>query len=257
MSLIVLCSATGAPGVTTTTLALGWVWPLVFPDRRVLVVDADVAGSGILPGYLQAGVPAGGGVLGLAAERAPITPGAVLEHCLALDPSEDRLVLTGITDPAQARALWPVWSGLVDVARDLGVAGVDVLVDLGRLGHRHEPTVLVEQADVVAVVLGSTLASVSGTVSGLRALRDTRGPGPSTGAVVVGRSDPYTPGEIARELGLEHLPVVARDTWAAGVLSTGGGLGWRFERSALLRSARELAAGLMAGVDVLVPGAGS
>jgi hypothetical protein len=257
VSLIVLCSATGAPGVTTTVLALGWVWPLVLAGRRVLVVDADVAGSGILPGYLQAGVPAGGGVLGLAAERAPITPGAMLEHCVALDPSEDRLVLTGITDPAQARALWPVWSGLVDVARDLGVAGVDVLVDLGRLGHRHEPTVLLEQADVVGLVLGSTLASVSGAVSGLRALREARGPGPSTGAVVVGQPDPYTPGEIARELHLEHLPVVAHDTWAAGVLSTGGGLGWRFERSALLRSARGLATDLRAGVDVLVPGAGS
>ena len=257
MSLIVLCSATGAPGVTTTALALGWVWPLVHPDRRVLVVDADVAGSGILPGYLQAGVPAGGGVLGLAAERAPITTGAVLEHSLALDSSEDRLVLTGITDPAQARALWPVWSGLVEAARDLGAAGVDVLVDLGRMGHRHEPTVLIEQADVVSVVLGSTLASVSGAVSGLRALRDARGPGPSTGAVVVGQPAPYTPGEIARELHLEHLPVVAHDTWAAGVLCTGGGVGWRFERSALRRSARELATGLMESVDVLVPGAGS
>lgn len=137
MSLIAMCSATGAPGVTTAALALGWVWPATRPGHRALVVDADVAGSGILPGFLRAGVPAGGGVLALAGIRTFIDPGAVLEHVVALDASESRLVLTGITEPSQARVLGHVWSGLANAATDLGAAGIDVIVDLGRLGHRH------------------------------------------------------------------------------------------------------------------------
>ena len=69
MSLVVLCSATGAPGVTTAGLALMWAWKQAVPGRRALLVDADPAGSSLLPGFLEAGIPAGGGVLGLAAER--------------------------------------------------------------------------------------------------------------------------------------------------------------------------------------------
>ena len=160
MSLFTLCSATGAPGVTTTALALGWVWPLVHPDRRNLVVDADVSGSGILPGYTQAGVPAGGGVLALAAARRVGTAEEIVEHAVALDPDARRFVLTGLSATTQARPLGPVWQSLADAAPSLGAASTDVLVDLGRLGHRYEPTPLIEQADTVVVVLGSTLASV-------------------------------------------------------------------------------------------------
>jgi len=253
VSLIALCSATGAPGVTTTALALGWVWPLVHPDRRVLVVDADVAGSGPLPGLLHADVPAGNGVLALAAERTGLTPDSLIEQVLALDPSGQRLLLTGITDPTQARTLGSVWTGLVDVAPELAGAGIDVVVDLGRLGHRYEPTVLVEQADVAAVVLRSTLPSVTGATSALRSLRETRGPASMTTAVLIGEGDPYTSREIARELHVDPLPTVAMDAWAAQVLSTGGATGWRFDRSPLLRGARGLAASLHALINSLGP----
>ena len=53
MTLIGLTSAKGSPGVTTTALALGWVWPAVHPGRRVLVVDADPAGAGTSAGFLR------------------------------------------------------------------------------------------------------------------------------------------------------------------------------------------------------------
>ena len=253
MSIIALCSATGAPGATTTALALGWAWPVAHPDRRALVVDADVAGSGILPGYLQAGIPAGGGVLALAAERSAIDPHAVLEHAVALDVSAARMVLTGVTDPAQARALGSVWSGLVRAARDLGQGGVDMIVDVGRLGHQHQPTVLLEQADLVVVVLRSSLPSVTGAASALRSLREMRGPGPRTTAVLVGEGQPYMAREIDRALDLDRLVRLADDQWAATILSIGGATGWRFERSVLLRSARLLASDLAAGIEAVTP----
>lgn len=253
MSLIVVCSATGAPGVTTTALALGWVWPVTHPDRRSLVVDADVAGSGILPGFLQAGVHAGGGVLALAGSRTFIDPGAVVEHAVALDESESRLVLTGITDPTQARVLGHMWSGLAQAMTELGAAAVDVIVDLGRLGHRHEPTDLLERADVVAVVFRGTLTSITGAASALRSLRELRGPGTRTTAVLIGEGQPYQAREIARELDLDRLHSLPDDPPAAAVLSGGGATGWRFERSALLRGARGLATQLTGPIDALAP----
>lgn len=254
MSLFTLCSATGAPGVTTTALALGWVWPLVHPDRRNLVVDADVSGSGILPGYTQAGVPAGGGVLALAAARRVGTAEEIVEHAVALDPDARRFVLTGLSAPTQARPLGPVWQSLADAAPSLGAASTDVLVDLGRLGHRYEPTPLIEQADTVVVVLGSTLASVTAAVEAVRALRGSRGPS-QTAALLVSDGGPYSAREIAAELEVDRLPVIETDRWAARALTEAATAGWRFDRSPLLRAAREAAAHLRDTVATLRTGA--
>ena len=241
MSLFALCSATGAPGVTTTALALGWVWPLVHPDRRVLVIDADVAGSGILPGYVQAGVPAGGGLLALAAERTSVTSEAIVEHAVALDSDARRLVLTGISATAQARPLAPVWQALAHAAPAFDAARTDLVVDVGRLGHRYEATPLIEQADAVVVVLGATLRSVTAAVAAVRVLRGYRGSGAATTALLVKDGGPYSAREIATELEFDRLPVMETDRWAAHALAAAGTTGWRFDRSPLLRSARELA----------------
>jgi len=255
MTMTVLCSATGAPGVTTTALALAWVWPWVRPDRRVLVVDADAAGSGILPGYLHVGTAPGGGVLALAAERTALSAETVFEHSIALDPGDQRVLLTGVTDPGQARTARAVWTGLGEVAAELDSVGVDVVVDVGRLGHRYEPSALLEHAQVVALVLRSTLPSVAGAAGALRRLREMRGPGSSTTAVLIGDGQPYTAREIARELSVEPLHLVATDRWAAEALSPGTPSGWRFERSPLLRSARGLVGSLTAEIDALTPAA--
>lgn len=52
MALVVLASASGAPGVTTTALGLAMRWP-----RPVVLVDADpVGGSPVLAGLFQGAV---------------------------------------------------------------------------------------------------------------------------------------------------------------------------------------------------------
>jgi hypothetical protein len=52
MSLIVLASASGSPGVTTTALGLALGWP-----RPALLVEADpTGGSAIAAGYLRGSV---------------------------------------------------------------------------------------------------------------------------------------------------------------------------------------------------------
>ncbi|MCB2175756.1 MAG: hypothetical protein KQH57_08105 [Actinomycetales bacterium] len=252
MSLTVLCSASGAPGATTAALALLWTWPQAVPGRRALLVDADPAGSSLLPHFLAAGIPAGGGVLGLAAERGT-SADAVLRHAVSLDAGEERLVLTGFAEPAQARPLSATWTGLAEVARDVAAGGLDVLVDAGRIGHRWEPSPLIEAADVVAVVTRSTLTAVTAARSALRSLRESRGPGTKNTALVVGRPDPYTAAEVATALEVDPLPALPLDPAAAGALARGSGAGWRFARSPLLRAAGDIAASLAAQVQPLAP----
>ncbi|MHB8341736.1 MAG: hypothetical protein ACYDB7_11270, partial [Mycobacteriales bacterium] len=61
MAVLELASAKGAPGASTTALALALVWP-----RPILLVECDPAGGDLLAGYLAGADPPGGGLLGLA-----------------------------------------------------------------------------------------------------------------------------------------------------------------------------------------------
>lgn len=52
MAVIALAGLPGAPGVTTTALALQRSWPLE-GDRRMLVAECDPDGGAVLSGALQ------------------------------------------------------------------------------------------------------------------------------------------------------------------------------------------------------------
>lgn len=236
MSVVVVCSAHGAPGVTTTALALAWMWPVVRPDRKALLLDADPAGSGLLTGYLRAGVPDSAGVLALAAQRPPLSAEQAIECALALDADSTRMVLPGVSDPVQARPLAGMWTALADTGRELGRFGVDMVVDAGRLGHRSEPTSLLHAADIVAVTARSEIASLVPAAAAVRRLRAERPGRIPPVALVIG--DGYSPAEITATLGVADALPIALDTWTAGRFADGGAQGWRFERSPLLRTAR-------------------
>lgn len=237
MSVLALVSAHGAPGVTTSALAMVCAWPLARPGRRVLLVDADPAGSGLLTGYLHGGVPPTAGVSVLAAARPPFTPEQVIGCAVGLDAAGTRMVLPGVSDPVQARPLAELWAGLADSARDLSARGVDVLVDAGRVGHRHEPAPWWEQVDLLAVVARGDLSSVAPAAAAVRALSPARGNRSAPVGLVV---DPagYTPAEVGAALGVSAVLTLPRDPWAAQALAEGGGRGFRFDRSPLIRSAR-------------------
>lgn len=252
MTVIALTSAKGSPGVTTTALALAWAWPQVAPDRRVLVVDADMAGGDLASGYLRGAVSSTDGVLGLAAARPTDLGAGLWDHVIAVNESATSLLLTGISDPAQARSLAGVWPALAEVFADPDgeLAGVDVLVDLGRVGTAHEVAALRARADLVLLVLRSSLrASAAARATGRRLVEERTGlPGgtDSLGCVVIGEGQPYGAGEIAAAVG---LPVRARMAWdppSAAVLSDGDAASWRFVRSALMRSATACVTELLA-----------
>ncbi|HEY5514817.1 MAG TPA: hypothetical protein VIK12_01255 [Pengzhenrongella sp.] len=254
MSLVALCSVTGSPGVTTTALALGWVWPVV-TGRRVVVLDADPAGSGLLPGYLRGAVPPGGGVLRLAAQQGAPSGQAVLENCTAWDDDHTRLLLVGVTASVEARALGGLWHAIVDLVPDLDRMGVDLVADVGRLEHVFEPTVLLEHAGSAVVVTRPTLGGVLAATAGLARLRDLRGPVRSTSALSVGDHRPYSAAEVRSELGLDRLPVLAWDPRAAERLHSGEYPGrGPLTRSRLLSSAGPVADALRPAILDLAGG---
>ena len=253
MSLIALTSAKGSPGVTTAALALALTWPLGSPGGRVLVLDADMAGGDIAAGYLRGAVSAADGILGLVSDRGPEITESVWSRSIALDEHGARLVLTGISDPAQARSLGTLWTTLA-AALSAGAherdTVTDVIVDLGRVGTVGEATALRQAADLVLLVTRSSLPAVASAHWAARRLREERttagGDAATVACLLVGESDPYCAAEIADAIELPVMGALAWDPASAGVLSVGAPASWRFTRSALMRSARSVAATLHA-----------
>ena len=127
MALIVLTSASGSPGATTTAVGFALAWP-----RPVVLVEADpTGGSPILAGYFRGTVAPGRGLIDLAlAHRdghvAAALPGTLMPIPASQVPSpvpvpvpvpareRGAWLLPGIRGHAQARSLTPVWEPLAD-----------------------------------------------------------------------------------------------------------------------------------------------
>jgi hypothetical protein len=236
MAVVAFASAKGAPGVTTSVLALAFAWL-----RPVLVVEADMTGSSsVLSGFLRGGTDHSRGLVGLSvsARQHGFTDDGLWEQCLRL--GEERYLLPGLADPGQAAALTSAWGPMSSVLADLEAAGVDVLVDAGRLGTAHAPMPLLRAADSVVLVTGTRLPdvyAVSRRVPGLRADLAAHGHAEGLCALTVGEGRPYTNREIETSLGITVLGSIAWDPLSADVYSVGATPGRRFESSPLARTA--------------------
>lgn len=236
MALFALTGAKGSPGVSTCALALALAWPLALPRRRVLLVDADVAGGGPASAFQRHGLGDGRGLLGWAA--ATPSDDRLERQLLALN-GEGRWLLSGLPDAGGAAALAGRWAELrtelENLQRD---RDIDVLVDLGRSGARHEATPLLAGADAVLLVLRSTFESVSLT-SGIRATLPTDSGGTArVVALLVGDRDPYSAREVGADLQLPVVATLSRDPRGAQALGSGAYERALRSRSALLRSAQ-------------------
>jgi hypothetical protein len=244
MAVIALTSARGAPGVTTTTLALALVWP-----RPCLLVEADVAGSSsILAGYLRGSIRHDKGLVALAlAHRRDSLVDALHRASIPLLGSQARLV-SGLTGPAQAATLQPVWEPIAAVLRGLGRTGTDVLIDAGRVGAVGGPTALLRQADLTLLTTRSTLPAIAATRARATVLRDdlaNNGTGEDALCLLlVGEGQPYSAGEIGDAVGVPVAATMAWDPVNAEVFSLGASQGRRFESSALVRTAHAAASTL-------------
>jgi hypothetical protein len=245
MAVLAFASAKGAPGVTTSVLALAFAW-----HRPALVVEADMSGSSsALSGFLRGGTDHSHGLVGLsvAARQHGFTDQGLWEQCLRL--GEERYLLPGIADPAQAAALTTAWGPLAGVLADLEAAGLDVLVDVGRLGTAYAPLPLLRAADAVVLVTRSRLPDVyalSRRTPSLRTDLAASQDDESLCVLTVGDGRPYSSREIEVSLGVRVASSLAWDPVSADVYAVGAPPGRHFESSPLVRTAATTASALSA-----------
>ncbi len=236
--LIALCSAKGAPGVTTSGLALALSWP-----GPVVLAELDPAGGDVLAGYGRGELSAGGlADLEVAARR-----GELARHLdaqlLRLDPEGRARLLPGLADPAGARHV--DWDRLATTLASLEDGAIDVVADCGRLRAEHFPTAVVQRAAAVVLATGSTLRAVRAATQAIAELRGGGGRVGVLSTLVIGPGEPYGEREVREALGVPVVGSLPRDGKAAAVLSDGAPAGRLFAQSALLRAARTIATRLV------------
>jgi hypothetical protein len=257
---VAVLGAKGAPGATSSVLALAWGWP-----RPVLVADADLAGGDIAAGWLGGRVGGDRGLLSFAAatRHAEVaTPADLVPHVVRVPEAPGVLVLPGLAHAGQAGGLdGRLWNRLVTAAAAPGptadretddgpaLVQVDLLIDCGRISQAT-PWPLISAASVLLLATRPTLRGVHHARHALAAVQTavprTVSAGDRTGLLVCGPG-PYSPQEVARAVGLPVRVVLPADPRAAEVLSDcaggsyGGDTGWRWSRTLLARAARAAA----------------
>ncbi len=240
MTVTVLASAKGSPGVTTTLLALAARWP---DHREPLVVEADPAGGDLVVRLAPfdpetEGLRDAPSTVQLAAlSRAGLNHQALLEHLQRLPgPGEVRALVGPASSFAASTAIRSlVGAGLVDRLAEL--ENVDVVVDAGRLEPLSPALPLAAGADTLLLVVRPTVESVLHTQALVAALRTT---GTAATLLVVG-DRPYGPDEIAAAVDAPVLAVLPDESVGARALA-GEPVGAKvLSRSPLLAAAANVA----------------
>ncbi|HEY9555993.1 MAG TPA: hypothetical protein VIR58_04620, partial [Acidimicrobiales bacterium] len=192
MTVIALGSAKGAPGITTSALALAVTWSDHVP---VTLIEADPAG-GDLAAWLD--LPLQPGLVSLAAAgRRAIDPALFAEHLQPVPGSDRVAVLVGpvAADQAQA-ALASLRERLLEAAR---LRPGIVLLVCGRLDPGSPSVRLFEDAEVQVVGCRPSLAAVHHLQARLRAIDSRR-----ARLLAIGER-PYAPDELAAACGIPLL----------------------------------------------------
>ncbi len=178
MAVITLTSVSGSPGVSTAALALGVHWP-----RPVVVIEADTnAVTSAMPGFFRSNLlPELGGIdkLQLAYSRGVLTPEDLLdpERFLAIAvhelppvkaapiptiPAGHKLwIVPGFFHLGIADGVSGLWVRLPELLRSLSEAGIDVIIDLGRLGRDDVRLPLIDTSDRVLICANSTMVDLN------------------------------------------------------------------------------------------------
>jgi len=244
VSLIALAAGKGSRGVTTATLALAAVWP---QQRRVLVAECDPGGGTLAVRFGLRPVP---GLLTLASVgRRNLDPQELWSHVQTL-PGGGLETLLAPVRAEQSLALGRLWS---DLPQAIARLDADVIADCGRLfpGTPVEP--LLRAADAVVLVCTPTPEGVLQLQTRIEALA-THGVHP---VVLLVGEQPYGAAEVGELLEAEAaakvaaIAVLADDPRAARMLAGEPGRARYFDRSLLVRSAREVATRLGARLAAL------
>jgi MinD-like ATPase involved in chromosome partitioning or flagellar assembly len=212
---VALCSARGAPGVTTTALLLA------ARLEGAVLVEADLTGGVVAVRYGLGREP---GLVSLAASN-PARSGGWLDHA---QDAGGVAVLVGPDSGEAAEALWR--SAGERIASVLARSDGWAVVDGGGVWRRAP---LVDSADLAVVVIrpvAEQVVSAAHAVGTLR--RSTRG----ELAVVLAGDGPYRSGDVADALGYQVLAHLPDDPVTAEHLRDGGASSKAVGRSRLARA---------------------
>jgi hypothetical protein len=238
VALICVGSVRAAPGATTLGVLIGAAWP---STRPVVFVEADPDG-GVVAARFGIGRDPGLASLAAALRSGPASAEVVwdcaqrLPGGLAVVPAHEsaEVVSASLGHFASRLASW--CSAIEDV---------DLVIDCGRVrpGSPTEP--LVEVADGVLIVARPRTDELYAALPRARALA---GSARVAGLVLVG-DRPYGRDEVAAQLAVPVLGVVAEDRRGADVLWNGG-RDRALRSSPLARTARVLAGEVAAALGV-------
>jgi hypothetical protein len=245
MALIVIAADKGAPGVTTTALALAAVWP-----RPVLLAECDPSGGDLVyrfPAAHGGSLDPRRGLVTLAvAARRGLQPGQLWEHTQKMAGGLD--VLTGVTNAEQGAGLGTLWGPLGGLFA--AMSGGDVIADCGRLGADGPQYDLVAQAAVVLLVTRPNAGDVirlrdrAAAVAAAASARGRRGFTSAVAVIADQRTLRATAAEVSQALAQGDVPAgliggIADDPKGAELLR--GAWGGRLDKTLLIRTARETA----------------
>jgi hypothetical protein len=209
--LVVLGSVTGAPGVTTTALAVAAAWPAEADGGvRPVMVEADSSGGDLM---IRFGLPTAPSLLDVAAAVGKPYPGSLLGAVNELPFGARAVVAVPGRGPCrEAVRLLSCEAGRRVLLGDDCDRGT-VLLDAGRLGEDIEP--LLDAADqVVLVARGGAEPLTHVSAYGLDAAEYA---GRLTLAVV--GPCPYPAEEIAKTLGVERVLFVPWDAKSVAAMN--------------------------------------
>ncbi|HLQ82010.1 MAG TPA: hypothetical protein VK103_00625 [Bacillota bacterium] len=220
MAVLAFCSAAGSPGVTTTAIGVTQHWP-----GSAVLMDADCH-SAVPTGLLGGQQSVSGGLLRVleAAQFGRDVRNAVWDQSMPL-PGDDpdgirRLFLPGMPTLPGLRSLEQAWGEVAAGLAQLGPAGVDVIVDLGRITNpAGVHPALIGAISELCLLVRPTLRDVAAARWVAGRIREQCG---TTGKarVVVMAAGPHHRGfddaEVAEALGLPTRTRIPHDpAWAA------------------------------------------
>lgn len=243
MTAVAIGSVKGAPGVTTTALAMAAVWPAA---RSLLVVECDPDG-GVLAARRELGFEPGLVTLAAGLLRGSTT---VADHTQQL--SDSVRVIAAPTTAEQVHlslgaAAYGMWEALTS-------DGADVLLDCGRLTAASPAADLARMADHVLLLARPTVEDVAILRDRLPSLRR----GGLDPRVLLLDDGLYRTDEVAEAIGAPVLARLPIDNRTADALN---GVTARppVARSRLLRSVRQVVdevvhAGWVVNSNAFAPG---
>ena len=270
MSLIVLASDKGSPGVTTTAVALAGVWP-----RRAILAECDPAGGDLVyrtPAESGAPLNPNIGMLSLATTaRHGLSPHQLEQHVQRMHGGLELVVGLATGDQSAGLAgLWPSLGRVFDAMPD-----ADVIADCGRVDATSPALELMAAATAVVLIARTSAEQIAHVRDRALSLLQRVGGGTATaggglgvpiGVVLI--VDPKQRArvtaqvdELLRNSGLpvKVIGTIADDPDGADLIN-GRGRG-RLDRTLLIRSTREVALDLSrmysVGAAVGMPGPGA